>query len=125
MSDHAEHGDCIHIEGLEVLAHVGVSEAERAAAQRLILNITYWPSQPTAALQDDITRGVDYAAVGAAAKTFVQSRSDRLIETMADALAAHLLEAFPIRQVTIELRKFILPEVKFVSVTVKRRANAG
>jgi dihydroneopterin aldolase len=50
----------------------------------------------------------------------VQGRCDRLIETLADAVARHLLEAFEIRRITVELRKFILPEVEFVSVTVTR-----
>jgi dihydroneopterin aldolase len=43
-----------------------------------------------------------------------------LIETLADAVANHLLRVFPIQRVTVELRKFILPEVEFVSVTVTR-----
>jgi dihydroneopterin aldolase len=50
----------------------------------------------------------------------VQARSDRLIETLADAVATRLLELFAIEKITIELRKFILPEVQFVSVTVVR-----
>jgi len=50
----------------------------------------------------------------------VQSRSDRLIETLADAVANHLLEVFEIQRITVELRKFILPDVEFVSVTVTR-----
>ena len=56
-------------------------------------------------------------------KKFVGQRRDRLIETLADALAAHLLEAFEIRRITIELRKYILPEVEFVSVTVTRERS--
>jgi dihydroneopterin aldolase len=63
---------------------------------------------------------VDYAAVCAETKKFVDTRSDRLIETLADVLANHLLGAFDIRRITLELRKFILPDVEFVSVTVTR-----
>ena len=112
--------DQIHIEGLEMLACVGVSDEERASAQRLIFNITYWPTQHAAKLDDDIARTVNYAAVCAEAKNFVEARTDRLIETLADALASHLLAVFEIRKITIELRKFILPEVEFISVTVRR-----
>ncbi len=120
MSGQANPGDRIHVEGLEILGRVGVSDSERSAAQRLIFNITLWPSQSMATLNDDIGRAVDYAVVCVATKQFVQSRSDRLIETLANALATHLLETFPIDRVTIELRKFILPDVKFVSVAVTR-----
>ena len=112
--------DQIHIERLEILARVGVSDEERASAQRLTINITYWLRRPAAALEDQIARTVDYAAVCAETKRFVQARSDRLIETLADALAMRLLELLAIDKITIELRKFVLPEVEFVSVTVTR-----
>jgi dihydroneopterin aldolase len=112
--------DCIHIEGLEVLARVGVPEEERISEQRLIFNLTFWPAHPQRVLEDDVTRTVNYAAVCAETKQFVSARADRLIETLADALATRLLETFAIEKITIELRKFILPEVEFVSVMVTR-----
>ena len=113
-------GDEIHIEQLEVFVHVGVPDEERAASQRLVFNITFWPACNGTAVADDIARTVDYAAVCAETKTFVQGRSDRLIETLADALANHLLEIFEIQTIRIELRKFILPDVHYVAVTVTR-----
>ena len=122
---HTQDSDQIHIEGLEVLAHVGVPEEERASAQRLVVNITLWPKAKIAKLGDDIARAVDYAAVCAETKRFVQAHSDRLIETLADALAMRLLEIFAIEKITIELRKFILPEVQFVSVTLTRLRSAS
>ena len=122
MSD--EHAsDTIHIEGLEVQARVGVPDEERASPQRLIFNITIWPTQAMTSLQDNVGRTVDYAAVCAETQRFVETRSDRLIETLADAVANQLLEAFSIKKIAVELRKFILPEVKFVSVTVVRKRH--
>ena len=112
--------DYIRIDQLEVFAHIGVPDDERASAQRLILNITFWPVHQAPELRDEIARTVDYGAVCAEAKDFVQGRSDRLIETLADVLATRLLEVFEIQKITIELRKFILPDVKFVSVTLTR-----
>lgn len=114
MNDH------IHIEQLEVFARVGVPDDERSAPQRLIFNLTFWPTHNAPTLDDEIARTVNYAAVCAETKNFVQARSDRLIETLADALAIRLLDVFEIQKITIELRKFILPEVDFVSVTVTR-----
>jgi dihydroneopterin aldolase len=112
--------DHIHINQLEVFARVGVPDDERASPQRLNFNITLWPTSHAANLEDDLARAVDYAAVCAETKTFVQARSDRLIETLADALASRLLEVFEIQRITIELRKFVLPDARFVSVTVTR-----
>ena len=115
--------DEVHIAGLEVLANVGVPDAERATAQRLSFNITFSPLRCFAELNDEIGCAVDYAAVCDEVKKFVEPRRDKLIETLADAVARHLLEAFEIRKITIELRKYILPETEFVSVTVTRERS--
>ena len=115
----------IHIDQLEVFARIGVPDKERASPQRLTFNITLWPTCNAPGLGDDIGRTVDYAAVCAETKSFVHDRSNRLIETLADALASHLLEVFEIRRIKIELRKFILPDVEFVSVTVTRDRAAN
>jgi 7,8-dihydroneopterin aldolase/epimerase/oxygenase len=112
--------DHIQIEQIEVFAHIGVPDEERASTQRLTLTLTLWPAAGLRNLNDQIARAVDYSAVCKETKKFVHNRSDRLIETLADALASHLLDVFEIRRITIELRKFILPDVDFVSVTVTR-----
>jgi dihydroneopterin aldolase len=116
--------DEVHIERLEVFTHIGVPEEERARAQRLTFNLTFWPVRQAGELGDDIHRAVNYAAVSAAAREFVEERRDRLIETLADALALHLLQAFEICRVSVELRKYILPEIDFVSVTVTHDKSA-
>jgi dihydroneopterin aldolase len=112
--------DQIHIEQLEVFAQIGVPEVERSQPQRLTISITFWPIRYGAELGDEIGQAVDYAEVCAETKKFVQDRSDRLIETLVDALANHLLQLFEVQRITIELRKFILPDVQYVSVTVTR-----
>lgn len=124
MTQKENSGGQIHIEQLEVFAHIGVPAEERAAPQRLVFNITFWPTHNAMEVEDDIGRTVDYAAVCAETRSFVQGRSDRLIETLADALANHLLGVFEMQGITIELRKFILPDVDYVSVTVTRERSS-
>jgi dihydroneopterin aldolase len=116
-------GDVIRLERLEVFAHIGVPEEERASAQKLTFNITLWPIRPMDELNDEIGSAVNYAAVCAEVKKFVDQRRDKLIETLAHALAVHLLAVFEIRRLTIELRKYVLPEVEFVSVIVTRERS--
>ena len=110
----------IRIERIELLARIGVPDDERAQRQRLTINIALWPGKSGAGLNDDIALAVDYAEVCAEVRGFVDRRNDKLIETLADKLAFHLLEIFGIRRITIELRKYVLPDVEFVSVTVTR-----
>ena len=113
--------ETIHIEQLRIFAHVGVPDLERAEPQRLTLNITLWPNQSWHDLEDEISRTVNYSTVASVVEEFVQSRRDKLIETLADQIAGHLLRSFPIKQVRIELRKFVLANAEFVSVTLTRQ----
>ena len=117
--------DKIHIEQLKVLTRIGVPEEERANPQKLTVSISLWPYQQPNDLADHIERTVNYSAIAEETKNFVSDQSVSLIETLADRLATHLLNRFPIQKVTIDLRKFALQDAKFVSVTVTRNACVG
>ena len=117
--------DEIHIEQLEVSSRIGVPEEERAVEQRLTISISLWPYQQTRDLGDDIHRTVNYSAVAEETKNFVRDQSTSLVETLADRVATHLLKAFPIQKVAVEVRKFPLADAKHVSVTVTRTASVG
>jgi 7,8-dihydroneopterin aldolase/epimerase/oxygenase len=110
--------DRIHIEQLEIYARVGVADSERAQPQRLILNVTFWPNR--AGPRDNIADTVNYSEVAASLKQFVSQRDYRLIETLAEEAAGHLLVRFSLRKIAIEVRKFVLPDAEYVSVTAIR-----
>jgi FolB domain-containing protein len=112
--------DTIHIEQLEIFAHVGVPEHERKAPQRVTLTLTVWPIAGLHALGDDISRTINYSAIARAVREFVEERRDKLIETLAEKIAEHLLTSLPLRRIRVELRKFVLPGAQFVSVTLTR-----
>ena len=67
---------------------------------------------------------IDYAAVAREVQTLVAGRIDKLLETLAEAIASHVLATFPIASVRVELRKFTLPEVKHVAVIITRARMA-
>ncbi len=121
----ASPNDEIRIEELELFARVGVPEEERAAPQRLTVSLTLEPRQAFHDLGDDLARAVDYAAVCAELQRFVAGRQDKLIETLAHEMAEHLLGRFAIARVELELRKFILPETRYVAVRVARESTPG
>jgi dihydroneopterin aldolase len=114
--------DCIHIEQLELFARVGVPTSERSEPQRLIFNITLWPK--IAELHDDIANTVNYSAVAERVKEFVNQHDYKLIETLAEEMAAHLLAQFNLRKIAVEVRKFVLPDANYVSVTAVREPEA-
>ena len=73
-----------------------------------------------AELHDDIENTVNYSAVAEWVKEFVNRHACKLIETLAEETAAHLLAQFNLRKVEVEVRKFVLPETDYVSVTAIR-----
>src|SRR5207248_8442032 len=81
--------DRIHIEQLELHGRVGVPDSERAEPQRLILNVTMWPE--IAEPRDDIGNTVNYSEVAASLRQFVNRHACKLIETLVEEIAAHLL----------------------------------
>ena len=112
----------IRIEQLEISARVGVPEKERATSQRLTATIALWPRRQADELHDDIAKTVNYSAVCEETKKFVRNHTFKLIETLASELATHLLQRFAIAKIEVELRKFVVPDAKYVSVTVTRSA---
>ena len=115
----------VHIEQLKVFARVGVLPAERAKRQRLVLNITLLPARDLRDIQDAVARTVDYSALCREAKQFLSRHAPKLLETMANDLASHLLDKFRIRKISIEIRKFVLKDAAYASVTVTRQASLG
>jgi 7,8-dihydroneopterin aldolase/epimerase/oxygenase len=115
--------DAIHIERLELWTHIGVPDAERAEAQRLEANVTLEPLGGFRGLQDEIERTVDYLKVCEDVKELARERPRRLIETLAEEIAGLLLERFPVGAVSVELRKFILPDTAHVCVRLRRESS--
>jgi dihydroneopterin aldolase len=115
--------DRIYVDQLELHARVGVSEDERSQPQRITLNLTAWPKAGFTGLGDDIGRTVNYSELCRSARELVESCSTSLIETLASKVATHLLNQFPLGAVEVELRKYVLPDVKHVAVFTRREAG--
>lgn len=112
--------DTIHVEQLEMFAHVGVPDHERNTPQRITVTITAWPTASLHGLGDDIGRTINYSAIARTVRDVVDERRDKLIETLAENIAERLLKDHLMRRVRIELRKFVLPDATHVSVTITR-----
>lgn len=112
--------DQIEIRGLEVMTHIGVPDVERSEAQRLLVDITLIPRRSFDTMPDEIGSTVDYAALAGQIQDWAGERPRKLIETLADEIATRTLAGFAVREVTITLRKFILPETEYVAVRCTR-----
>lgn len=108
----------IHIEQLTVQGHIGVRADEREKAQRLTLNVTIEPRATIS--RDELENTVDYSEIARLTKEIVGRGQYKLIETLAENLAAELLKRFKVRRVEVEVRKFVFPDSDYVSVTAVR-----
>ena len=110
----------ISIVDLEAFYRVGVPDAERAQPQRLLLTVVMESDFSAAARTDAIADTVDYFAVTQRLLKFGEGRSWKLIEKLAADIADVIISEFKVSHVLVEVRKFIIPQAKYVSVTIEK-----
>ena len=111
----------ISIVDLEVFYRVGVPDAERARPQRLLLTVEMEFDFSAAAKSDDIADTIDYFAVSQRLLKFGEGREWKLIEKLAAAVADAILTGFKPASVTVEVKKFVIPQARYVAVTFTKR----
>lgn len=112
--------DTILIHNLEVHYCVGVTEAERARPQRLLLRIELDHDIAPAARSDELPLTINYSDVCRRLRTFGDDRQWQLIETLGVEIAESLLSEFHPAAVRLEIRKFIVPDAEWVGVRIAR-----
>jgi len=112
--------DLILLSGLKVAAWIGVPAEERAEPQVLSISVKMFPARPLQDLGDSLESTIDYALVAAEVRRIAAAQKRRLIETLAEDLAVALLALFPLRRISVEVRKFVLPHCEFVAVRLTR-----
>ena len=118
--------DTITIEDLEVSFRVGVPDEELANPQRLLITVVMQHDFSLAARTDDISATIDYFAVTQRILKLGEDREWRLIETLAVEIAKLTVEDFGARSAQVTVKKFIIPEARWVSVkTNHTRAGSG
>jgi len=105
----------ILIKGLKIRSLVGVSDEERQQEQELQVDLCIQPSSPFAYMNDDVMRTIDYGAVAARVRGLVAEGPRHLIETLAADIARLIVDEFHAVAVTVEIRKYVLPETDYVA----------
>ena len=111
----------ITIVDVEVFYRVGISEEERAKPQRLLLTLDIKFDFSSAAVSGRIGRTIDYYEVTLRLLKLGEKRSWRLIESVATDVADRILSEFHPENVTVEVKKFSIPEAHYVSVTLTKQ----
>ena len=108
----------ITIVDLEVSWCVGVTDEERANPQRLLVTVDMSLDFSSASVSDRIEKTINYQAVAEGLLKFGEGRSWKLLEKMAANIADWILDEFKPQGVMVEVKKFSIPQARFVSVSL-------
>jgi 7,8-dihydroneopterin aldolase/epimerase/oxygenase len=112
----------IEIEELEIRSKIGVLEEERRNPQKLTVSLRFQLASSFASLADVFAQTIDYGAVVQEVSAISAANSRHLIETLAVDIADRLMERFPMARLEVVVRKFILPNTRYVSArTIRKR----
>ena len=118
--------DRITLRGLRVFGYHGVLDAERRDGQEFIVDAVLWLDTAAAAATDDLSLTADYAALADRLAAIMAGPPVRLIETLAERLAATAAAEPLAREVEITVHKPHAPvghRFQDVSVTIRRRRD--
>jgi len=110
----------VTITDLEVYYRVGVTEEERAKPQRLLVTVDMSLDFSIAAVSDRLERTINYQALAEEVLKFGDTRSWKLLEKLVTNLAERILSQYGPEEVTVEVKKFSIPQARFVSVSTSR-----
>jgi dihydroneopterin aldolase len=98
-------GDAIVLENLQVPAALGVSAAEREMRRPVRLDLEIGRSLAEAGASDRIEETVDYGEIYRVVEAVAGAGEHRLVEALAERIAAALLSDFAIDWVRVVVRK--------------------
>ena len=110
----------ITIVDLEVFYCVGVYDDERAKPQRLLLTVDMSFDFSSAAVSDRIEKTINYQTVADDLLKFGEGRSWKLVERLVTNIADDVMDVYKPQAVLVEVKKFSIPQARFVSVSVGR-----
>jgi dihydroneopterin aldolase len=117
----------VFLRDLTLPASIGVYPREERAPQRIRINVDLGVTDEAAAAadgvgRDEFARVVDYAAVARLVRRIVGAGHVRLVETLAERIAAACLQDARIQIVRIRIEKLdIFPDAASAGVEVERR----
>jgi len=97
--------DIIYLRDLKVECIIGIFDWERRAKQKIHIDLDMASDISKAAQSDKIEDTLDYKAVSKRLLAFVSDSGFQLVETLAESVAALVLEEFPTPWVRVRINK--------------------
>ncbi len=115
----------IHVEGINLWAHVGVLEEERLLGQPFVLDFIIWLDVEEAALKDDISKTADYRLAVTSIQKIAFEINCKTIEHFSEQLLDQLEFLYGSAPMQIILKKCSPPINGFSGhVSIKRKRNS-
>jgi dihydroneopterin aldolase len=103
-------GYALRLRGIRVHSHMGVSDAERARPQELVVAVDLELNGELYPSADELDRATDYAEIVRAADESAREKPYRLLETFALHVAQRLVARWPAAErVRVSVTKAIVP----------------
>ncbi len=113
--------DKLFIDQLRIPAIVGVFDTERTQTQDIIIDLHVSADLSDAAVEDNLTHTVDYAAVRESLIEFVTLSRYHLLEALADNIAGMLFSQYPINWLRLKINKpEVFSDVKGIGIIIER-----
>jgi dihydroneopterin aldolase len=111
----------VFVDGLELMASVGVFEVERRYQQRILISVELDVVDDYDGVSDRLDRVLDYGQVVEACRRIVDGAHFSLIETLAERIAEAALADDRVRKVRVRIVKpDIVPGCRGVGIAIER-----
>lgn len=115
--------DRLIIADLKAECRLGVHEWERQSPQPIWIDLELAIDAAKAARRDDVQDAVDYGRLVTVVKGVAEGKTYRLLETLAEAIAAAILAQFRVGQAKVRVKKRALPGIDYAAVEIERPAR--
>ncbi len=117
--------DTIFLRDLRVKTIIGIFEWERRVRQTVSIDLEMSCDVAMAAASDNIADALDYKGVAKRIIEFVEESEFQLVETLAERIAATIIDEFGVDRVVVNLKKpGAIRGAKDVGIRIERQANA-
>lgn len=119
---------CLFLNNMVVNAHIGVFPHEQGVTQRIRVSVTFGVQDDDTldVGADDLSRTVSYEQVVLLVRRIVQEGHVRLVETLAERIAAGVLADKRVHVVRVKIEKLdVFEEIESVGVEIERRTECA
>ncbi|MEH6627232.1 MAG: dihydroneopterin aldolase [Motiliproteus sp.] len=113
--------DIVYIKGLKAETVIGIYDWEREIRQQVTLDLELGTDIRNAAATEEVANTLNYKSISERLLAFIEASEFQLVETMAEQIAALILEEFPVSGLKLRLGKpGAVPAADDVGVIITR-----